>query len=214
MTLGRCSLSIFCSRVTPHSPTLSLSHAEKTAVKVALAFPVGVVMRTHTFTASRISRSCRCGRGGGLQSARGGGGVRCPKPQTTLQAAKTAVKVALAFPVGAPIFKLPAFRMLTKTDPFASWFVVTGDAPPDGERVVQSVLGASSSLPIVVTKPQSKLQAAKTAVKVALAFPVGVVMRLAQWYYESKVQSAKHDSVPSTLNPLVSRSGVHPASSV
>jgi hypothetical protein len=31
-------------------------------------------------------------------------------------------------------------------DTFAAWFVVTGDATPDGMRVVRSVLGAISSL--------------------------------------------------------------------
>jgi len=46
------------------------------------------------------------------------------------------------------VFKLPAFFKLTKTDPFAAWFVVTGDATPDGIRVVRLVLGAISSLPI------------------------------------------------------------------
>ena len=35
------------------------------------------------------------------------------------------------------------------TDPFAAGFVVTGDATLDGIRVVRSVLGAISSLPIV-----------------------------------------------------------------
>jgi len=46
-----------------------------------------------------------------------------------------------------PIFKLPAFLKLSNTDPFAAWFVVTGDATPDGIRVVRSVLGAISTLP-------------------------------------------------------------------
>ena len=45
-----------------------------------------------------------------------------------------------------PFFKLPAFLKLTNTDPFAAWFVVTGDATPDGILVVRSVLGAISSL--------------------------------------------------------------------
>ena len=45
--------------------------------------------------------------------------------------------------------KLPPFLKLTNTDPFAAWFVVTGDATPDEIRVVRSVLGAISSLPIV-----------------------------------------------------------------
>ena len=35
---------------------------------------------------------------------------------------------------------------LTNTEPFAVWFVVTGDATPDGIRVMWSVLGAISSL--------------------------------------------------------------------
>ena len=38
------------------------------------------------------------------------------------------------------------FLNLTNTDRFAAWSVVTGDATPDGIRVVQSVLGALSSL--------------------------------------------------------------------
>ena len=45
--------------------------------------------------------------------------------------------------------KLPPFLKLTNTDPFAAWFVVTGDATPDGIRVVRSVIGAISSLSIV-----------------------------------------------------------------
>jgi len=49
----------------------------------------------------------------------------------------------------APMFKLPSSLKLTNTDPFVAWFVVTGDATPDGIRVVRSVLGAISSLPIV-----------------------------------------------------------------
>ena len=36
---------------------------------------------------------------------------------------------------------------MTNTHPFAACFVVTEDAPPDGIRVVRSVLGAISSLP-------------------------------------------------------------------
>ena len=42
----------------------------------------------------------------------------------------------------ATFFKLQPFLKLTKTDPFAAWFGVTGDATPDGIRVVRSVLGA------------------------------------------------------------------------
>ena len=45
--------------------------------------------------------------------------------------------------------KLPVFLKLTNTDPFAAWYVVTGDVTPDGIRVVRSVLGALSSLLIV-----------------------------------------------------------------
>jgi len=45
------------------------------------------------------------------------------------------------------IFKLPPFLKLTSMEPFAAWFVVTGDATPDGIRVVRSVLGAIRSLP-------------------------------------------------------------------
>ena len=40
------------------------------------------------------------------------------------------------------MFKLPVFLNLTNTDPFAAWFVVTGDATLDGIRVVRSLLGA------------------------------------------------------------------------
>ena len=46
-------------------------------------------------------------------------------------------------------FKLPAFLKLTNADPFAAWFEVTGDATPDGIRVVWSVLAAISSLLIL-----------------------------------------------------------------
>ena len=49
-----------------------------------------------------------------------------------------------------PISEVAGICKLTNTDPFAAWFVVTGDATPDGIRVVRSVLGTISSLPIVV----------------------------------------------------------------
>jgi hypothetical protein len=45
--------------------------------------------------------------------------------------------------------ELPASLKLTHTNPFAAWFVVKRDAPPDGIRVVRSVLGTTNSLPIV-----------------------------------------------------------------
>jgi len=45
--------------------------------------------------------------------------------------------------------RFPPFLKLTNTEPFAAWFIVTGDVTPDGIRVVRSVLGAISSLPIV-----------------------------------------------------------------
>jgi len=45
-------------------------------------------------------------------------------------------------PASGPSLKLPVFLKLTNADPFAAWFVVTGDATPDGIRVVRSVLGA------------------------------------------------------------------------
>ena len=48
--------------------------------------------------------------------------------------------------------KLPAFLKLTNTDPFVAWFVVTGDATPDGIRVVRSVMGAIRSPPIVALR--------------------------------------------------------------
>ena len=51
-------------------------------------------------------------------------------------------------------FKLPGLGKLTNTEPFAAWFVVTGDATADGIRVVRSVLGAISSLPIVALATQ------------------------------------------------------------
>jgi len=41
-------------------------------------------------------------------------------------------------------FKLPGLVKLTNTEPFAAWFVVSGDATADGIRVVRSVLGAIS----------------------------------------------------------------------
>ena len=47
-------------------------------------------------------------------------------------------------------FKLSVFPKLTNTEPFAAWLVVTGDATPDVIRVVRSLLGAISFLPIVV----------------------------------------------------------------
>mmetsp|Transcript_18788 Transcript_18788/g.45238 ORF Transcript_18788/g.45238 Transcript_18788/m.45238 type:complete len:780 (+) Transcript_18788:3-2342(+) len=60
----------------------------------------------------------------------------------------------------------------------------------------QSVLALSASPPSFFSPV---VLAARTAAKIALAWPVGVVMRLAQWYYETKVQSAEHDSVHITL---------------
>ena len=44
---------------------------------------------------------------------------------------------------------LTPFLRLTNTDPFAAWFVVTGDATPDGIRVVtmRMIDGRSFSLP-------------------------------------------------------------------
>ena len=42
-------------------------------------------------------------------------------------------------------FKLPVFLKLIGMDAFAAWFVVIGDATPDGIRVVRSVLGAIST---------------------------------------------------------------------
>ena len=57
--------------------------------------------------------------------------------------------VFFSAPVCPHLFKLTAFLKLTNTDPFAAWFVVTEDATPNGMRVVRSVLGAISSLPIV-----------------------------------------------------------------
>ena len=51
-----------------------------------------------------------------------------------------------------PIVKLLVFLKLTTTDPFAAWRVMTGDATPDGIRIVRSILGAFSSLPIVTVR--------------------------------------------------------------
>jgi len=48
-------------------------------------------------------------------------------------------------------FKRTVFLKMTNTDPFAAWFVVTGDATPDGIRVVWLVLRAISSLPSVAS---------------------------------------------------------------
>ena len=45
-----------------------------------------------------------------------------------------------------PIFKkLPAFLKLTNTDPFAAWFVVTGDATPPLETLLGTGIGSFSS---------------------------------------------------------------------
>ena len=54
-------------------------------------------------------------------------------------------------PAPGPILKL---LKLTNTDPFAAWFVVTGDATPDGIRVVWSVLGAISNVDPQDTTPE------------------------------------------------------------
>ena len=48
----------------------------------------------------------------------------------------------------AVFLKLLAFLESTNTHPFASCFVVIKDVTPDGIRVVRSVLGAMTSLPI------------------------------------------------------------------
>ena len=62
-------------------------------------------------------------------------GVRGPRPQD-----------AGALPPATTRFiKLPGLVKLTNTEPFAAWFVVTGDATADGISVVRSVLGAISS---------------------------------------------------------------------
>jgi len=53
-------------------------------------------------------------------------------------------------------FKLPGLVKLTNTEPFAAWFVVSGDATADEIRVVRSVLGAISC-------HQAKAQAAGAA---------------------------------------------------
>ena len=58
-----------------------------------------------------------------------------------------------------PIFMLPVFLKLRNTDFFAAWFAVTDVATPDGIRVVQSVLGAISSLSNVA-KPYTMCQVA------------------------------------------------------
>ena len=50
------------------------------------------------------------------------------------------------------------FFKLTNTDPFAAKFVVTRDDTPDGIRVVRSVLGAISSLPIVAFREKLCLE--------------------------------------------------------
>ena len=39
------------------------------------------------------------------------------------------------------VTKLPGLVKLTNTEPFAAWFVVTGDATADAIHVVRSVLG-------------------------------------------------------------------------
>ena len=52
------------------------------------------------------------------------------------------------------MFKSPPFLKLTNPDPFAAWFAVAGDATPDGIRVVRSVRGAISSLPIVAFREE------------------------------------------------------------
>ena len=51
--------------------------------------------------------------------------------------------------IAAHVVKLPVFLKLTNTDTCAAWFVVTGDATPDGTRVVRSLLEAISPLLIV-----------------------------------------------------------------
>jgi len=66
------------------------------------------------------------------------------------------VEIALPWPsmhlleeLQGQFLKLPPFLELTNTDPFAAWFVVTGDATPDEISVVRAIFGAISSLPIV-----------------------------------------------------------------
>ena len=40
---------------------------------------------------------------------------------------------------------------MTSTDPFAAWFVLTGDATPNGIRVARSILEATSYVVRLVT---------------------------------------------------------------
>ena len=82
---------------------------------------------------------------------------RYPDPPPTLQ--------------GGQVSKWPVFLMLTNTDPFAAWFVVTGDVIPDGIHVVRSVLGANCSLLIVAFQEQP-MWMDKTCTIVATGFAV------------------------------------------
>ena len=60
------------------------------------------------------------------------------------------------------LLKFPAFLKLTNTDPFVAWVVVTGDATPDGIRVVRSVMGAIRSPPIVALREQQSCVAKRS----------------------------------------------------
>ena len=42
------------------------------------------------------------------------------------------------------MFQVADISYVANTDPFAAWFVVTGDAKPDGIRVVRSVFGGDT----------------------------------------------------------------------
>ena len=64
--------------------------------------------------------------------------------------------------LGGHLFRLRAFPRSTNTDPFAAWCVVTGDAKPDGIRVVRSLLGAINSLPMVAFREKQSCMAKRS----------------------------------------------------
>ena len=60
-----------------------------------------------------------------------GSGIRRSRSRRSSRPTPTRATLSSATVRGL-FFKLPPFLKLTNTDPFAAWFVVTGDATPDG----------------------------------------------------------------------------------
>ena len=80
--------------------------------------------------------------------------------------------------------KLPALVKLTNAEPFTAWFVVTGDATADEIRVVRSVLGAISSLPVVAFRAIGGLP----LINFVVHFLAAVLFAIAQVLYRKRIE--------------------------